>query len=101
MSSGMELLPAAKLQDLLQKHATADCLVSFVGVPALTPEQIAQLPSPRPKVVAAVVFNPPSKAMFAGKVLYLAALPKSGADQADADGQYQIVTPETADSLLQ
>jgi hypothetical protein len=52
-------------------------------------------------VVAAVVFNPPSKAMFAGKVLYLAALPKSGADQADAGGQYQIVTPETADSLLQ
>lgn len=104
---GIEPLPADKFVELLQKYASADCLVSFVGVPILTPGQIAQLPSPRPRVVVVVTHNTPTRAMFAGKVINLAALPKPGADQATSGGsaqehfdvQYQLVTPENAGVL--
>jgi hypothetical protein len=104
---GVEPFPAEKFVELLQKHSGADCLVSFVGVPVLTPGQIAQLPSPRPQVVAVVIYNTPAKAMFAGKVISLAALPKIGASEAPPgssaqdvfDAQYQIITPENAGAL--
>lgn len=104
MSSGMPLLSADKLQELLGKYGSADCLVSFVGVPDLTAAQIDQLPSPRPKVVAAVAFSVPSPAMFGRKVVYLAAVPKPAAEpttatgesaQAEFDAQYQLVTPDS------
>lgn len=101
--SGSDPLSADKFTALLQKHAGADYLVSFVGVPVLTPAQMDQLPSPRPRVVAVVTFNPPTKAMFARKVVCLAALAKPEA-QGDVTGGsaqemfaacYQLVTPET------
>lgn len=104
---GTEPLSAEKFAELLQKYSGADCLVSFVGVPVLTPGQIAQLPSPRPRVVVVVTHGLPSKAMFASKVVCLAALPKppsdqpvtSGTPQQLFDSQYQLVTPETAATL--
>jgi len=103
---GIEPLPAAKFAELLQKYSTADYLVSFVGVPLLTPDQIAQLPTPRPQVVVAVVHNAPARAMFAQKVICLAAIPKVASDVAAAnspqelfDAQYQLITPETAGLL--
>jgi hypothetical protein len=104
---GFEPLPAGKFAELLQKYSSADYLVSFVGVPLLTSAQIAQLPSPRPQVVEVIAYNAPTKAMFAGKVLSLAAVFKPG-DQAAAvggsaqeifDDQYQLVTPATAGGL--
>jgi hypothetical protein len=96
-----ELFPAEKFTELLQKHAVADCLVSFIGVPALTPAQIAQLPSPRPQVVVVIARNVPPKVLFDKKVISLAALPKLGADQPLSghtarelfEAQYQVVTP--------
>ena len=106
---GVDPLKPEQLVALLQQQAAADCLVLFTGVPALTPDEIAQLPSPRPKVVAAVVFNPPSRAMFDGKVLWLAALhkpmaeggPSPGASaQEQFDAAYMLATPENAGSLL-
>jgi hypothetical protein len=105
--SGSEPLSADKFTALLQKHADADYLVSFFGVPVLTPAQMDQLPSPRPQVVEVVAFNPPTKTMFAKKVICLAALNKPAAQGADATGSsleifdscYQLVTPETAVSL--
>ena len=107
--SGSEPLPAAKFQQLMQKHVDADVLVSFVGVPRLTPQQMAQLPSPRPKVVAVEVFmfNRPTQALFAQNVVFLAALPKPGADdgfkprsaQEWFDARYDLITPETAGML--
>jgi hypothetical protein len=103
---GDEPVPAAKFTELLQKYSSADCLVSFVGVPVLTPKQIAELPSPRPRVVEVVVLNSPTKAMLAGKVVNLAALfrvgsqpPASGSSQEFFDAQYQLVTSETTGLL--
>jgi hypothetical protein len=104
---GVETFPAEKFAELLQKYSSADCLVSFVGVPALTSGQIAQLPSSRPRVVVVVIHNTPTKAMFAGKVISLAALPKIGTDEAPPgssvqeifDAQYQIITPENTGAL--
>ena len=105
---GAEPLPADKLAALLQKYSDTDYLVSFVGVPVLTPAQISQLPSPRPQVVEVVAFDNPTKAMFAGKVLALAAVSKPGTQDAAVggsvqeifDAQYQLVTPDTAGLLV-
>jgi hypothetical protein len=105
---GIEPLPVEKFIELLQKHSGADCLVSFVGVPLLTPGQIAQLPSPRPRVVVVVAHNIPTKAMFARQAVSLAALPKPPSDQPLAgrtaqevfDSQYQLVSIGTTDVLL-
>jgi hypothetical protein len=104
---GVESLPAEKFAELLQKYSSADCLVSFVGVPSLAAAQIAQLPSPRPRVVVVVTHGLPSKALFAKKVVCLAAFPKqvsdqpvtSGTSQEIFDAQYQIITPENAGTL--
>jgi len=99
---GVEPFPAGQFADLLQKYSTANYLVSFVGVPFLTADQIAQLPSPRPQVVVVVVHNAPDKAMFTGKVVCLAAVPKVVSDDATAGAhssqelfgaQYDLVTP--------
>jgi len=106
--SGAEPLTPAKLAELLAKHVTADALVSFVGVPRLTPEQMRQLPQPQPKVVAVVTFNPPTKAMFAQGVLHLAVLAEPAVDAAKRtpattqewfDANYRLVTPATAGLL--
>ena len=94
----------------MNKHASADILVSFAGVPRLTAEQVAQLPARRPKVVVAVTYNPPARAMFAQGVIHLAVLPQPGADSATSTSRsaaewfnthYRLVTPQTASSLLQ
>jgi hypothetical protein len=104
---GVDPLTPGKYSELLQKYSSADYLVSFVGVPPLTSAQIALLPSPRPQVIEVIAYNAPTKAMFAGKVLSLAAVFKPG-DQAAAlggsaqeifDAEYQLVTPETAGGL--
>jgi hypothetical protein len=106
---GSEPLPVADFSGLLQKYSTADYLISFVGVPVLTPAQIAQLPSARPAVVAVVTYNAPTKAMFAQKVVCVAALSRSASDppasgtrssQEWFDAAYQLVTADTAGSLL-
>jgi hypothetical protein len=104
---GFEPLPADKFAGLLQKHGGADYLVSFVGVPVLTPAQIGQLPSRRPQTVEVVTFRAPSKAMFANKVVCLAALSRQvleqgatgGAAQEIFDSHYQLVSRENAGAL--
>ena len=107
--SGAEPLTPRKFAELLSKHATADALVSFIGVPRLTVEQIRQLPNPRPKVVAVVTFNPPTKAMFAQGVVHLAVLARPAVDAAGRtpqtvqewfDMNYRIVTAATAAAAL-
>jgi hypothetical protein len=103
--SGAEPLTPARFVELVSKHASADALVSFAGVPRLTLEQIGQLPQARPKVVAVVTYNPPTKAMFARGVLHLAILARPAADtsvrtptttQEWFDANYQLLTPATA-----
>jgi hypothetical protein len=96
-------LTVAEFSELLRKHSGSDYLVSFVGVPPMTPAQIAQLPSPRPRVVAVVTHNPPTKAMFAGRVVCLAALFQGGSSPAPSGGSakeifeasYRLVSSET------
>lgn len=107
LTRGVEPLAAEKFSELLQKYSQTDCLISFVGVPRLTAAQIAQLPSPRPRVVAVITYNAPTKAMFANKLLSLAAVFKPGSQEAVLSGsaqeifdaQYQLVAPDTV-SLL-
>ena len=104
---GLEPFSPSAFLEVLRKHSHAGALVSFVGVPQLTAEQLAQLPSPRPKVVEAVAFNPPTRAMFAQQVVWLAAVakPVNGADakpqstQEWFDACYQLITTETAGTL--
>jgi hypothetical protein len=106
--SGAEPLAPTKFLELVTKHASADALVSFVGVPRLTPEQIGQLPQPRPKIVAAVTFNLPARSLFDQGVLHLAIVPQSGTEPAAKpptttqewfDANYRLITPETAGAL--
>jgi hypothetical protein len=108
MLSGLEPLPAPKFLELVSKYASADALVSFVGMPRLTAEQIAGLPAQRPKVVAAVTYNPPMKIMFEQRVLYLAIVSQAAAVSAAKplrssaewfEANYQLITPETATAL--
>lgn len=103
---GEDALTAEKFVELLQKNSSADFLVSFIGVPLLTPQQIAQLPSPRPRVVEVIVLTPPTKTMLAGNTVCLAALfkvgsmpPPGGSTQELFDAQYQLVSPEAAGLL--
>lgn len=107
LGPGSEPLSASKFVGLLQKHARAEYLVSFIRVPALTQEQIAQLPSPRPQVVG-VIPNPQlTKLLFTSKVLCLAVVAKPGAqDVADGssaqeqfDSHYQLIKPDTTELL--
>lgn len=107
--SGAEPLTPEKFVELLSKHASADALISFAGVPRLTPEQIGQLPQARPKVVAVVAHNPPTKAMFARGVLHLAILPRRALDasartptttQEWFDANYLLLTPANAAAML-
>jgi len=106
--SGVEPLPPAKFLELVAKHASADALVSFVGVPRLTPEQIGQLPQPHPKIVAAVTFNPPARSLFEQGVLHLAIVPQAAGTPSDRtpastqewfDANYRLITPETSSTL--
>jgi len=106
--SGTEPLAAPQFLELVTKYASADALVSFVGVPRLTASQIAQLPRQRPKLVVVAVFGPLSKTLFEQGIVQLAILPKSlsepavrppGTAKERFDAYYQIVTPETSSTL--
>ncbi len=104
---GMEPFSANQLADVLQKYATADYVVSFVGVPRLTTAQIAQLPSPRPPMIVVIARSQPTPEMFSQKVVSLVAVPKmlSDAELAEVhsgramsaqevfDAQYQVLPP--------
>lgn len=104
---GFEPLPPSKFSELLQKYPDTDYLVSFVGVPVLTPAQISQLPARRPQAVEVITCRAPARAMFANKVVCLAAMSRQVPDQsADGrpaqelfDAQYQIITPENTGAL--
>jgi hypothetical protein len=106
---GLDPLSPAQFRDLLQKYSTVAAIVTFVGVPNLSPEEISQLPSSRPKVVAVVTYGSPRKSLFARGLLQLAAIAKptldqntlnSGAAQEIFDAHYQLITPDTAGKIL-
>ncbi len=101
---GLPLFSPQQFVEVLQKHAAADALISFVMLPKLPSAVAQQLPSPRPKVVSLV--GVPFKNLFAQQVVYLAVLPKpematvtAKTTQALFDAKFQLVTPETAGAL--
>ena len=85
LAPGMEPFSFNQLTGMLQKYANADYLVSFVGIPQLNPEQIAQLPSPRPQVIVVIARSRPTQVMLNKKVVSLVAVPKGLSDEALAD----------------
>ena len=105
--SGMEPVPADKFVEAVKKHATADAIVSFVGAPRFNAQQIAELPNPRPKIIAAVTFNPPARAMFAAGVLHAAIIARSGGPSAapsagtqeQFDTNYQMIRADNVNLL--
>lgn len=105
MVSGSEPLSPAKLLELINKNATADVMVSFVGMPRLTAEHISQLPARRPKLVTAVSYNPPSRALFQQGILNAAIIARPGAKATGAtpqeifDANYLVITVQNAEAL--
>jgi hypothetical protein len=108
LAPGVEPLTAEQFIELVQKHAGDDVLVSFVGVPRLTRDQIAQLPTPRPKVVAAMNYNPPSKLLFEQGVLCFAVIPQPAEDSSGSPpkttaelfrAHFRFVSPSSAATL--
>lgn len=106
--------PVAKFADAfvraLERHATADAIVSFVGIPPLRPEDYARLRAPRPKMVSIDVAGMVTKEMFEKGVVQLAILPRhtpppdtgtrSPTPREWFDAYFMVVTPENTADLL-
>lgn len=97
--------------ELFQQHPDADAIVSFIGPPGLTEEQIAGLAPDRPKLVA--VAGPATSAsdlgrLFEARVLHLAITARGAPGSDDGrspqtprewfDRNYVVVTAQTAPS---
>ncbi|MGD0651234.1 MAG: hypothetical protein ABSA97_08865 [Verrucomicrobiia bacterium] len=95
--------------NLLQKYPDAAAIVSFVGPPALSPQQIRTLPQKIPKFIAVSLATVPLKRLFRSDLIHVAIVNRtkpaqqSGKKPASAreqfDQYFQVVTAENADSL--
>ena len=103
-------LPADDFERLLEKHRAADAVVSFVGLPLLTPEQIQRLGSvKRPKLVITLLgFDREDVAaqlrqLFAAKLVDVAIVPRAapatGKDTNPFDRHYEVITPLSVSRL--
>lgn len=105
-------VPAGDFFEILRKASEADVVVSFLGPPALSPDQIAKLNGKQPRVLAVCTGAlPPEvdlKALFAAKVLRVAILsrkdpppgpPADGSSSAWFERLYQMVTSENLGEL--
>lgn len=104
-------LPAADFERLLAQHAQVDALVSLVGSPLLTPEQLRRLTAGKlpPLVVTLVGFDrediaPALKQQFQAKLVHLAVLPRTAPEPAQKklspfDRFYQVITAANAGAL--
>lgn len=70
------LWSADQFLDLVQKHARADLIVTFVGVPPLREEQIAALPKRRPKIFDVSASGLSTRALLEADVIQLAIGPR-------------------------
>ncbi|MDD2710959.1 MAG: hypothetical protein PHV34_23525 [Verrucomicrobiae bacterium] len=106
----MESLPPSFYIRTVEKHSDADALVSFLGAPRLTDEQLRALPQKLPKLVAIASFGPPFeiKKLFEERVLNLAIVPrmtppdpnkKPSTPREKFDANFQVVTSADAGSL--
>lgn len=91
-------IPAATFLPLLQRHARADALVSFVGAPVLQDDDLHRLPAQRPKLI--VLSGAPAVThRLLGKKIVDAALVPAGPGSPDAapgtHPAFRVVTPAT------
>ncbi len=105
-------VPAGDFFQILKKASEADVVVSFLGPPALSREQIAKLEEHRPKVIAVCTGSIPSQVdlrrIFEDKLLQVAVVSRKvvtagapAADNAQAwfDHLYALMTPATLSEL--
>ena len=105
-------VPPGDFFQILKKASEADVVVSFLGPPALSPEQLAKLEEKKPKVIAVCTGSVPSqvdlKRIFEDKLLQAAVISRkivtAGAPATDNpqgwfDHLYALVTPATVSDL--
>lgn len=69
--------------DFLNKHARADLVVTFVAVPPLKPEQIADLPKRRPRILDASASTISARALIEAGIVHVALAPRPEPDNAN------------------
>ena len=105
-------VPAGDFFQILKKASEADVIVSFLGPPALSPEQRAKLDEKKPKVIAVCTGGIPGqmnlKRIFEENLLQVAVISRANAtarapasDNAQAwfDHLYALVTPTNLSEL--
>ncbi len=104
-------LSAADFERILAKHSQADALVSLVGPPLLTPEQLRRLSAGKMPLVALTLvgfdredIGPALKQLFQSRIVQLAVLPRTAPEPAHKkmgpfDRYYQIITAANSASL--
>jgi hypothetical protein len=101
-------MPTKVFFEVLDKHPDVDAIVSLVGIPLLTDDEIDQLPAKIPELHALVLYGVGVKRAFDEGILMAAVLPKyekipEGPDPKDSqqlfDKYYQYVTEENYEGL--
>jgi hypothetical protein len=93
---------------LLQKFPDVDVIVSLVGIPLLSDDEIDQLPVEIPRLFALILYGIGVKRAFDEGILSAAVIPKydkieEGSDPKDSEGlfnkYYRFVTEENYEDL--
>ncbi len=95
---------------MLEKHPNVSAIVSFVGTPPLTDEEIRRLVRNIPKLIVADTARAGLKTSFEEGVIHLGIIRRPGIGEKAFkppktlrqyfDQVYTVVTPETASSAL-
>lgn len=93
---GAALSPEQYLE-ILSNHQSVNAVVSFIGSPSLTDEQIAELPSSRPYCIVFTTPKPSLKPMLQKHVVDLAIIPR----YQPAPNHHPRTTQEWFDSRFQ
>jgi len=101
-------LSADQFIALLEKHATADALVSFVGVPLFQPADWDKIPRRRPKVIEAGSYSPQIREFLERQIVQVSIQPRFKSFQETNepvtprewfDRYYMVVTAENLSEL--
>ena len=102
-------LPSPLLFSILEKYPHASAIVSFIGSPILTEEEMDQIGEKAPKIAVVAHFQNGLKNLFDHKVVQLAIVPRSRAQPAPPaaagsldekfNQEYELITTENAESL--
>lgn len=101
-------MPSKVYMELLQKYPDVDVIVSLVGIPLLSDDEIDQLPPNIPRLYALILYGIGVKRAFDEGVLSAAVIPKydkieEGPDPKDSEGlfnkYYRFVTEQNYEDL--